>query len=74
MCCYTFIENHDFSGKNAYIFNTHEGSGNAGTANSLKSKLSSANVNSDYLAMTGVDSRKSEAKTQVQNWLNKLGF
>ena len=74
MCCYTFIESHDFKGKNVYIFNTHEGSGNAGTAGSLKSKLSSANVNTDYLAMTGTSARETNAKSQVQSWLQKLGF
>lgn len=74
MCCYTFIENHDFTGKNVYIFNTHEGSGNAGTASSLKSKISGANVNTDYLAMTGTSARENGAKLQVQNWLKRLGF
>lgn len=68
---YTFLESYDFSGKTIIPFNTHAGSGNSGTYNTIKSKLPNSNV-LDGLAITGVDARKDESKTTIQNWINKL--
>lgn len=74
MVFYTFIESHDFSWKDIYLFNTHEWSGIAWTYNSLKNKLSTANVNTDWLPMRGTDARKDSAKWEVEKWLKGLWF
>ena len=74
MVFYTFIESHDFSWKDIYLFNTHEWSGIAWTYNSLKNKLSTANVNTDWLPMRGTDARKDSAKWEVEKWLQGLWF
>ena len=36
---YTFLESHDFTGKTVIPFNTHEGSGQAGTQQDLENRL-----------------------------------
>ena len=70
----TFLEKYDFSGKKVYLFNTHEGSGDAGTYSSLKSKLSTATVDTNGLAIQGKIARQSSSKETVENWLKELGF
>lgn len=64
---YTFIENHDWRGKTVIPFNTHEGSGSAGTYETLKAKLVGANVK-DGLAIAGsqVDGATEEIREFVQ--------
>lgn len=74
MVVYTFIESHDFSWKNIYLFNTHEWSWIAWTYNSLKNKLTTANVNTDGLPMRWSDARNDSAKWEVEKWLQKLWF
>ena len=74
MAVYSFFENFDFSNKNVYLFCTHEGSGQAGTFSHIKNVLSKANVSTDRLAMKGKDSRHSNAKQTVENWLKRLKF
>ena len=74
MIVYTFIESHDFSWKTVYLFNTHEWSGISGTYNSLKNKLSTANVNTDGLPMRWQDARKDSAKREIEKWLQGLWF
>ena len=74
MVFYTFIESHDFSWKDIYLFNTHEWSGIAWTYSSLKNKLSTANVNTDWLPMRWTDARKDSAKWEVEKWLQGLWF
>lgn len=75
MIMYTFIESHDFEGKKVCPFNTHEGSGNAGTAATIKSKLPQATV-TDYLAIRGSDAQRNDTsmKNTVAAWLKKLGY
>lgn len=75
MIVYTFLENHNFDGKTVCQFNTHEGSGNAGTASKIKSKLPNATV-TDYLAVSGSAAQKNDAalKTTIDSWLKKLGY
>lgn len=68
-----FIADHDFNGKTVIPFNTHEGSGNAGTYEEIKKKLSKATVLED-LAVTGRTARTEEGKEETIAWLNKLGF
>lgn len=73
MILYTFLESYDFSGKTIIPFNTHEGSGDSGTYNTIKSKLSSSNI-LEGLAIKGSEARQDYSKTTIQNWLNKIGF
>lgn len=68
---YTFLESYDFSGKTVIPFNTHEGSGNSGTYNTIKSKLESANV-LDGLAIRGSEARKDSSKTTIEEWLEQV--
>ena len=70
----TFLEKYDFSGKTIIPFCTHEGSGNAGTFTSLKSKMSSSTVNTNGLAIRGTEARKESSRNTVENWLKGLGY
>lgn len=72
MIVYTFLENHDFSGKTVVPFNTHEGSGNSGTFAALKNKLPSANIIGDGFNLSGATARTDEGKGQLLSWLEKL--
>lgn len=74
MIIYTFMEEYDFTGKTVIPFNTHEGSGNAGTYSKIKSKLSSATVNTNGLALQGKTARTDSGKEQTLNWLKELGY
>ena len=71
---YTFMEEYDLSGKTIIPFNTHEGSGDAGTYNTIKSKLSKSNVNTNGLALQGKVARTDEGKEKTINWLKELGY
>ncbi len=70
----TFLESYDFSGKTIIPFNTHEGSGNAGTYTSLKNKMKSSTVNTNGLAITGQKARQESSRATVENWLKELGY
>ena len=74
MIMYTLMEDYDFNGKDVYIFNTHEGSGDAGTYQTVKSKLSNANVNTDGLALDGKTARSDDGKQKTIEWLKGLGL
>nr|WP_294999540.1 flavodoxin [uncultured Methanobrevibacter sp.] len=74
MIMYTFMEDYEFSGKKVIPFNTHEGSGDAGTYNTIKEKLSGADVNTNGLALDGKTSRSEEGKQQTIDWLKGLGY
>lgn len=74
MIMYTFLEDYNFDGKNVYLFNTHEGSGDAGTYKTVQSKLPKANVNTDGLALDGKTARSEAGKQQTIDWLKKSGF
>ena len=71
---YTFMEEYDLSGKTIIPFNTHEGSGDAGTYNTIKSKLSKSNVNTNGLALQGKVARTDKGKEETINWLKKIGY
>ncbi len=73
MIVYSFLDNHDFSGKMVIPFNTHEGSGSSGTYQKLQSELSGATVR-DGLALSGSTARTDSGKQQTLNWLKDLGF
>ena len=74
MIMYTFMEEYDLDGKTVIPFNTHEGSGNAGTYDTIKEKLPSANVNTQGLALDGKTSRSEDGKQQTIDWLKQLGY
>ena len=71
---YTFMEEYDLSGKTIIPFNTHEGSGNAGTYNTIKNKLIKSNVNINGLALQGKIARTDEGKEETISWLKELGY
>ena len=70
----TFLEEYDFNGKTVILFNTHEGSGDAGTYNTIQSKLSYAKVNTNGLALQGQTARTNEGKEETIKWLKELGY
>ena len=74
MIVYTFLEEYDFNDKTVIPFNTHEGSGDAGTYLTIKNKLSNARVNTKGLALQGSVAREEEGKKEVYNWLKELGY
>ena len=74
MIVYSFIENHDWNGKTVIPFNTHEGSGNSGTYEILKSKMSGAILKGDGFNMSGTAARTSSGIKKLDNWLESLGY
>ena len=70
----TFLEKYNFSGKTIIPFNTHEGSGDAGTYANIKNKMSSSNVNTNGLSIRGAIAREERSKSTVENWLKGLGL
>ena len=70
----TFLEKYDFSGKTIIPFNTHEGSGEAGTYSYIKNKMKSSTVNTNGLALTGKNARQETSRSTVENWLKELGY
>ena len=71
---YTFMEEYDLSGKTIIPFNTHEGSGSAGTYITIKNKLAKSNVNTNGLALQGKVARTDKGKEETINWLKELGY
>ncbi len=74
MAVYTFIENHDWNGKTVIPFNTHEGSGNAGTYDALKDKLSGATLRGNGFNLPGSVARTDDGIKQLDEWLATLGL
>ena len=70
----TFLEKYDFSGKTIIPFNTHEGSGDAGTYANIKNKMTYSNVNTNGLSIRGAIAREESSKSTVENWLKGLGL
>ena len=70
MCMYTFLEAHDWKGKDIHPFCTHEGSGLSGTVEKIRSTCAGANV-SQGLEMTGSTAQNSRdaARSAVGAWL-----
>ena len=76
MILHTFMENYDFTGKTVIPFNTHEGSGQAGTQSAITAKLPDATVRQG-LAMRGSTAQAlpcDGTNAAVQNWLDGLGI
>lgn len=77
MCVYTFIEKHDWNGKTAIPFITHEGSGMGGTDRKIANACKGANVAvGQGLAVQGkvAQENRANAKKSVENWLEDLGM
>jgi flavodoxin len=72
---YSFMESHDFTGKTVIPFNTHEGSGQAGTQQDIESRLPGITV-LQGLAVRGSKAQNDTDGTaqEVQDWLAKLGL
>lgn len=75
MIVYNFLESYDFSGKTVIPFNTHGGSGQAGTQETIGSKLPDSAVLGG-LAIPGNTAQNSpdEMRELVVEWLEGLGI
>ena len=76
MIMHTFMESYDFTGKTVVPFNTHEGSGQAGTQSVIEEKLSGAKVLRGF-AMQGsaAQALKCDGTNEaVKTWLSGLGI
>ncbi len=75
MPIYTLLESYDFSGKTIYPFNTHGGSGVAGTDQEIAKIIPDAEVK-DGFAITGKTAQNDpdKAKEQVTAYLKEIGF
>ncbi|MCR5230467.1 MAG: hypothetical protein K6D03_10120 [Solobacterium sp.] len=71
MIVYNFLESYDFTGKTVYPFNTHGGSGLAGTPEKIRSVIPDADVK-DGLALTGktVQNDFDSVQSQIDRWLD----
>ena len=72
MIVYTFLESYDFTGKTVYPFNTHGGSGLAGTPDKIRNTIPAADVK-DGLALTGkiVQNDFAQIQGDIDAWLQK---
>ena len=70
MCVYTFLESHDWAGKDIRPFCTHAGSGLAGTADSIRAACAGSSVGQG-LAIAGMTAQNSreEARSAVSAWV-----
>jgi len=71
MIMFTFFESYDFSGKTIVPFNTHEGSGDGGTYDTIKQLEPNATV-LDGLAIRG--GSIGGAESEVKDWLAGLKY
>ncbi|WP_304425701.1 flavodoxin [uncultured Adlercreutzia sp.] len=69
---HSFLEQADLAGKQIYLFNSHGGSGNAGTKEEIKSILADATVSDDNFVV----SRDAVANSEqdIVDWVRGLGF
>lgn len=67
---YSFFEQHDFTGKNVYIYTTHDVSGISGTLETVARLLPTANVSENTFDISRNDMDRSEA--EVGAWLDTL--
>jgi len=70
MCVYTFLEAHDWTGKDIHPFCTHAGSGLSGTVSSIQSTCAGSTVG-EGLSIEGTTAQNSrdEAQAAVDAWL-----
>ena len=72
MVVYHFIEDHDWSGKTVIPFNTHEGSGNSGTYQTLQQLMTGATLKGNGYNMAGHTARTSDGQVQIKAWVRDL--
>ncbi|WP_426226437.1 flavodoxin [Pseudarthrobacter sp. DSP2-3-2b1] len=70
MVLYTFLEQHDFTGKNIVLFSTHGGSRLSGTVETITAALSGAAVNQNAFTISRDDMH--DAPGEVDSWLGSL--
>ncbi|MHA5048902.1 flavodoxin [Streptomyces sp. SD15] len=71
MPMHTFLEQHDFSGKNIILFSTHGGNRLSGTVETITETLSDSTVISNAFTISRDDMGNAEA--EVGDWLDSLG-
>ena len=71
MIVYHFLEDHDFTGKILIPFNTHEGSGNAGTYEILQN-VTAAKLQGDGFNLSGTVARTEEGIAKLNEWLTNF--
>ncbi len=71
----TFLENYDLSGKKLVPFNTHEGSGQSGTAKEIEHSAPNAEM-VDGIAIQGKTAQEHTDQTieLLTDWLNRIGL
>ena len=70
MCVYTFLEAHDWAGKDIHPFCTHAGSGFSGTESKIASTCLGANVGQGLsIAGTTAQNSRDQAQAAVDAWL-----
>ena len=69
----TFFDKYDFIGKTIIPFNTHEGSGDGGTYDTIRECEPGATV-SDGIAIRGGNAGSDDAKNEIDQWLTGLGI
>lgn len=69
----TFFDTYDFSGVTIVPFNTHAGSRDGGTYETLKEREPNANV-LDGLAVSGGSTGNEDTKTEIIDWVNGLNL
>ena len=69
----TFFDTYDLSGKTIIPFNTHEGSGDGGTYDQIKTEEPNAKV-LEGLPIRGGDIENTDSKDKVTEWLTGLGY
>lgn len=75
MIMYSFLESYDFSGKIIIPFNTHEGSGQAGTVASIREECPNSTVMSGFSVRGSVAQNNGESsRAVVQSWLDSNDF
>ena len=72
---YTFLDNHDLSGKILIPFDTYVGSGLNGIDSKLERQYPAV-TKKEGLALKGAEAQKMKESTEkeIRGWLNKLGF
>ncbi|MFF3712961.1 flavodoxin [Streptomyces phaeochromogenes] len=71
MPMYTFLEEHDFGGKDIILFSTHGGNRLSGTVETITETLSDSTVISNAFTISRDD--MGEAEAEVGGWLDSLG-
>lgn len=71
----TFLENYDLSGKKLVPFNTHEGSGQSGTAKEIEHSAPNAEM-VDGIAIQGKTAQEHTDQTieLLTDWLSRIGL